>query len=58
MMKEKRLVTVELTVPSERCVEAYQHKKRKYDILADKMRGKVWSVWVYPVKFGWHGFPA
>lgn len=39
-VKEKKLVTVELTVPSERCVEAYQHKKGKYEILADKMRGK------------------
>lgn len=39
-VKEKKLVTVELTVPSERCVEAYQHKKGKYEILADKMREK------------------
>lgn len=57
--KGKKIVMVEFTVPwEERCEEAYQWKKLKYQGLADDIRSKGRSAWVFPVEIGCKGFPA
>ncbi|XP_078664128.1 uncharacterized protein LOC144907199 [Branchiostoma floridae x Branchiostoma belcheri] len=56
---EKKLVLVELTVPwEERCEEAYERKKNKYQELIDECRSKGWQAWLFPVEVGCRGFPA
>ncbi|KAI8522067.1 hypothetical protein Bbelb_018210 [Branchiostoma belcheri] len=56
---EKKLVLVELTVPwEERCDEAYERKKNKYQELIDECRSKGWQAWLFPVEVGCRGFPA
>ncbi|XP_019642873.1 PREDICTED: uncharacterized protein LOC109484090 [Branchiostoma belcheri] len=56
---EKKIVLVELTVPwEERCEEAYERKKNKYQELIDECRSKGWQAWLFPVEVGCRGFPA
>ena len=55
----RKMVMVELTAPwEERCEEAYQCKKVKYQDLADEVRSKGWSVLVFCGKMGCRRFPA
>ncbi|KAI8516257.1 hypothetical protein Bbelb_048380 [Branchiostoma belcheri] len=56
---EKKIVLIELTVPwEERCEEAYERKKNKYQELIDECRSKGWQAWLFPVEVGCRGFPA
>ena len=57
--KAKKIVIVELTVPwEERCTQAYERKKAKYEDLIQECRQAGWKAWNYPVEVGCRGFPA
>ena len=47
----KKIVIIELTVPwEERCGEANERKRAKYDELMAECRGKGWQTWSFPVE--------
>ena len=53
----KKLIVIELTVPSEtRCEEAYERKKAKYTELLDLCKQQGWRTWLFPVEVGVRGF--
>ncbi|XP_066299893.1 uncharacterized protein [Branchiostoma lanceolatum] len=55
----KKIVLIELTVPwEERCEEAYERKKNKYQDLLQECRDKGWQAWLFPIEIGCRGFPA
>ena len=55
----KKIIIIELTVPwEERCGEANERKRAKYDELMTECRGKGWQTWNFPVEVGCRGFPA
>ncbi|XP_066271283.1 uncharacterized protein [Branchiostoma lanceolatum] len=55
----KKIVLIELTVPwEERCEEAYERKKNKYQDLLQECRDKGWQSWLFPIEIGCRGFPA
>ena len=52
-------IIIELTVPwEERCGEANERERAKYDELMTECRGKGWQTWRFPVEVGCRGFPA
>ncbi|XP_069101603.1 uncharacterized protein [Argopecten irradians] len=52
-------VIIELTVPwEERCSEAHERKRAKYEALLTECREQGWHTWNYPVEVGCRGFPA
>ncbi|XP_033750531.1 uncharacterized protein LOC117334822 [Pecten maximus] len=56
---EKKLLLVELTVPwEERCVQANERKRAKYEDLLAECWEQVWQTWNFPVEVGYRGFPA
>ena len=55
----KKVVLIELTVPwEERCGEANERKRAKYDGLLAECRDRGWQTWNFPVEVGCRGFPA
>ena len=55
----KKVVIIELTVPwEERCEEANERKKAKYEDLLAECRQQGWKTWNFPVEVGCRGFPA
>ncbi|XP_069134316.1 uncharacterized protein [Argopecten irradians] len=55
----KKIIIIELTVPwEERCSEANERKRIKYEALLLECREQGWQTWNYPVKVGCRGFPA
>ena len=55
----KKVIVIELTVPwEERCAEAHERKKAKYEDLLAECRQQGWSTWSFPVEVGVRGFPA
>ena len=55
----KTIVIIELTVPwEERCNEANERKRAKYQHLVDGCREQGWHAFCYPVEIGCRGFPA
>ncbi|XP_063420791.1 uncharacterized protein LOC134706007 [Mytilus trossulus] len=55
----KKVMIIELTVPwEERCGEANERKRAKYDELLAECRDKGWQTWNFPVEVGCRGFPA
>ena len=46
-----KIIIIELTVPwEERCGEANERKRTKYDELMTVCRGKGWQTWSFPVE--------
>ena len=57
--KTKKIVIIELTVPwEERCSQANERKKAKYEELVQQCREAGWQAWNYPIEVGCRGFPA
>ncbi|XP_052240804.1 uncharacterized protein LOC127851227 [Dreissena polymorpha] len=57
--KTKKIILVELTVPwEERCTQAHERKKAKYEDLVQECREAGWRAWNYPIEVGCRGFPA
>jgi len=57
--KAKKIVIEELTVPwEERCTQAYEHKKAKYEDLIQECRQAGWKARNYPVEVGCRWFPV
>ena len=57
--KAKKIDIVELTVPwEERCNQAYERKKAKYEDLIQECRQTGWKAWNYQVEVGCRGCPA
>ena len=57
--RAKKIILVELTVPWEdRCTQAFERKKAKYEDLVQECRQAGWNAWNYPVEVGCRGFPA
>jgi len=55
----KKIIAIELTVPwEERCAEAHERKKAKYEDLLAECRQQGWQTWNFPVEVGTRGFPA
>ncbi|XP_069139210.1 uncharacterized protein [Argopecten irradians] len=55
----KKVIIIELTVPwEERCSEAHERKRAKYEALLTECREQGWHTWNYPVEVGCRGFPA
>ncbi|XP_063435804.1 uncharacterized protein LOC134716731 [Mytilus trossulus] len=55
----KKVMIIELTVHwEERCGEANERKRAKYDELLAECRDKGWQTWNFPVEVGCRGFPA
>ncbi|XP_052268376.1 uncharacterized protein LOC127869755 [Dreissena polymorpha] len=57
--KTKKIILVELTVPWEnRCTQAHERKKAKYEDLVKECREAGWRAWNYPIEVGCRRFPA
>ncbi|XP_052271521.1 uncharacterized protein LOC127872232 [Dreissena polymorpha] len=55
----KKIILVELTVPwEERCTQAHERKKAKYEDVVQECREAGWRAWNYPIEVGCRGFPA
>ncbi|XP_069118797.1 uncharacterized protein [Argopecten irradians] len=56
---KKDIIIIELTVPwEERCSEAHERKRAKYEALLTECREQGWHTWNYPVEVGCRGFPG
>ncbi|XP_069103902.1 uncharacterized protein [Argopecten irradians] len=55
----KKVNIIKLTVPWEqRCSEAHERKRAKYEALLTECMEQGWHTWNYPVEVGCRGFPA
>ena len=57
--QKRKVITIELTVPwAERCADAHEKKKTKYEDLLAECRQQGRSTWNFPVEVRARGFPV